>query len=135
VVSVHIRGETNTMPLHVEIVYSEYKFRGGLRVASLLAILALLTLLVKTWIEWRAARPATKRLRRQLVRPCEAASGQPGEANLAGFFFRPARAVAGAAAGRAGALRSSRRPPANGRTVRNGDRTGLLLRKKSLRII
>ncbi len=56
VVSGHIRGETNTMPLHVEIVYSEYKFAAAFAVASLLAILALLTLLVKTWIEWRAAR-------------------------------------------------------------------------------
>ncbi|MDD2662167.1 MAG: sulfate ABC transporter permease subunit CysW [Dechloromonas sp.] len=56
VVSGHIRGETNTMPLHVEIIYSEYKFAAAFAVASLLAILALLTLLVKTWIEWRAAR-------------------------------------------------------------------------------
>ena len=56
VVSGHIRGETNTMPLHVEIVYSEYKFAAAFAVASLLAILALLTLVIKTFIEWRAAQ-------------------------------------------------------------------------------
>lgn len=58
VVSGHIRGETNTMPLHVEIVYSEYKFAAAFAVASLLAILALLTLVIKSFIEWRAAQTA-----------------------------------------------------------------------------
>ncbi|NTV71413.1 MAG: sulfate ABC transporter permease subunit CysW [Azonexaceae bacterium] len=58
VVSGHIRGETNTMPLHVEIVYSEYKFAAAFAVASLLAILALLTLVIKSFIEWRAAQAA-----------------------------------------------------------------------------
>lgn len=56
VVSGHIRGETNTMPLHIEIIYSEYKFAAAFAVASLLAILALLTLVIKSFIEWRAAR-------------------------------------------------------------------------------
>jgi len=58
VVSGHIRGETNTMPLHIEIIYSEYKFAAAFAVASLLAILALLTLTVKSFIEWRAAQAA-----------------------------------------------------------------------------
>ena len=58
VVSGHIRGETNTMPLHVEILYNEYKFAAAFAVASLLALLALLTLVVKTFIEWRAAQAA-----------------------------------------------------------------------------
>jgi sulfate transport system permease protein len=58
VVSGHIRGETNTLPLHVEIVYSEYKFAAAFAVASLLAILALLTLVIKSFIEWRAAQAA-----------------------------------------------------------------------------
>lgn len=58
VVSGHIRGETNTMPLHIEIVYSEYKFAAAFAVASLLAILALLTLVIKSFIEWRAAQVA-----------------------------------------------------------------------------
>jgi sulfate transport system permease protein len=58
VVSGHIRGETNTMPLHIEIVYSEYKFAAAFAVASLLAILALLTLVIKSFIEWRAAQAA-----------------------------------------------------------------------------
>jgi sulfate transport system permease protein len=56
VVSGHIRGYTNTMPLHVEILYNEYNFTAAFAVASLLALLALVTLVVKTVIEWRAAR-------------------------------------------------------------------------------
>ncbi|MDR7102861.1 sulfate ABC transporter permease subunit CysW [Croceicoccus sp. BE223] len=53
VVSGHIRGETNTMPLHVEILYNEYDFVGAFAVASLLAALALVTLVVKSVLEWR----------------------------------------------------------------------------------
>lgn len=53
VVSGHIRGETNTMPLHVEILYNEYDFIGAFAVASLLALLALVTLVAKTVLEWR----------------------------------------------------------------------------------
>lgn len=56
VVSGHIRGETNSMPLHVEILYNEYNFAAAFAVASLLAILALLTLLIKTFVEWQAAK-------------------------------------------------------------------------------
>jgi sulfate transport system permease protein len=58
VVSGHIRGETNTMPLHVEILYNEYQFAAAFAVASLLALLALVTLAVKTYIEWRASQVA-----------------------------------------------------------------------------
>jgi sulfate transport system permease protein len=53
VVSGHIRGLTNTMPLHVEILYNEYNFVGAFAVASLLTLLAVMTLIVKTFIEWR----------------------------------------------------------------------------------
>ncbi|MGH8506250.1 MAG: sulfate ABC transporter permease subunit CysW [Stenotrophobium sp.] len=53
VVSGHIRGQTNTMPLHVEILYNEYQFAGAFAVASLLAIFALITLGLKTYLEWR----------------------------------------------------------------------------------
>jgi len=53
VVSGHIRGETNTMPLHVEILYNEHNFVGAFAVASLLTLLALVTLAAKTLIEWR----------------------------------------------------------------------------------
>ncbi|WP_018634287.1 sulfate ABC transporter permease subunit CysW [Neomegalonema perideroedes] len=56
VVSGHIRGLTNTMPLHVEILYNEYQFSAAFAVASLLALLALVTLLIKTVVEWRVAR-------------------------------------------------------------------------------
>ena len=56
VVSGHIRGETNTLPLHVEILYNEYQFAAAFAVASLLALLALVTLGVKTWVEHRAAQ-------------------------------------------------------------------------------
>ena len=53
VVSGHIRGETNTMPLQVEILYNEYNFAAAFAVASLLALLALVTLALKTFIAWR----------------------------------------------------------------------------------
>jgi len=53
VVSGHIRGETNTMPLHVETLYNEYNFTGAFAVASLLAMLALVTLVAKSVLEWR----------------------------------------------------------------------------------
>jgi sulfate transport system permease protein len=55
VVSGHIRGETNTMPLHVEILYNEYNFVAAFAVASLLALLALVTLAAKSALEWRFA--------------------------------------------------------------------------------
>ena len=53
VVSGHIRGVTNTMPLHIEILYNEYKFAASFAVASLLALLALVTLVAKILLEWR----------------------------------------------------------------------------------
>jgi sulfate transport system permease protein len=53
VVSGHIRGQTNTMPLHVEILYNEYQSVAAFAVASLLALLALVTLAIKSFIEWR----------------------------------------------------------------------------------
>lgn len=53
VVSGHIRGLTNTMPLHVEILYNEYNFAAAFAVASILAFLALVTLGVKSFLEWR----------------------------------------------------------------------------------
>ena len=54
VVSGHIRGETNTMPLQVEILYNEYQFAAAFAVASLLALLALVTLAIKIFVEWQA---------------------------------------------------------------------------------
>jgi sulfate transport system permease protein len=56
VVSGHIRGQTNTMPLHVEILYNEYQSVAAFAVASLLALLALVTLAIKSTVEWRHAR-------------------------------------------------------------------------------
>ncbi len=58
VVSGHIRGLTNTMPLHVEILYNEYNYVAAFAVASLLALLALVTLALKTYVEWQSARNA-----------------------------------------------------------------------------
>jgi sulfate transport system permease protein len=55
VVSGHIRGQTNTIPLHVEILYNEYNFTGAFAMASLLALLALVTLALKTWVEHKNA--------------------------------------------------------------------------------
>jgi sulfate/thiosulfate transport system permease protein len=71
VVSGHIRGLTNTMPLHVEILYNEYNYTAAFAVASLLALLALLTLAGKSFLEWRqpelrhAARQGHSRTRRE----------------------------------------------------------------------
>ena len=71
VVSGHIRGLTNTMPLHVEILYNEYNYAAAFAVASLLALLALLTLAGKGFLEWRqpelrhAAHQARDRTRRE----------------------------------------------------------------------
>ena len=62
VVSGHIRGLTNTMPLHVEILYNEYSYAAAFAVASLLALLALLTLAAKSLLEWR--QPDLRRGRR-----------------------------------------------------------------------
>ncbi len=56
VVSGHIRGETNTLPLHVEILYNEYNYAAAFAVASLLALLALVTLFLKSFVEWQHAR-------------------------------------------------------------------------------
>lgn len=56
VVSGHIRGKTNTMPLQVEILYNEYLFSAAFSVASLLAVLAIFTLILKSFAEWHAAR-------------------------------------------------------------------------------
>ncbi|MFA6569342.1 MAG: sulfate ABC transporter permease subunit CysW [Victivallales bacterium] len=53
VVSGHIRGQTNTIPLHVEILYNEYNFSAAFAVASILALLALTTLAVKSFVEWK----------------------------------------------------------------------------------
>lgn len=55
VVSGHIRGLTNTMPLHIEVLYNEFNFVGAFAVAALLTGLALLTLMAKTFLEWRHA--------------------------------------------------------------------------------
>ena len=59
VVSGHIRGLTNTLPLHVEILYNEYNYVAAFAVASMLALLALVTLVLKTYVEWQADRNAT----------------------------------------------------------------------------
>jgi sulfate transport system permease protein len=56
VVSGRIRGETNTIPLHIEALYDDYNFAGAFTMASLLAFLALVTLGIKTWVEHQQAR-------------------------------------------------------------------------------
>lgn len=59
VVSGHIRGLTNTIPLHVEILYNEYNFVAAFAMASLLTLLALFTLAIKSFLEWRMRATAT----------------------------------------------------------------------------
>ncbi|WP_148714193.1 sulfate ABC transporter permease subunit CysW [Chitinolyticbacter meiyuanensis] len=66
VVSGHIRGLTNTVPLHVEILYNEYNFVGAFACASVLALLALVTLVAKSYVEWRSARLALEDQRNAL---------------------------------------------------------------------
>jgi len=56
VVSGHIRGLTNTMPLHIEILYNEYQFSAAFAVASLMSLFAIITLIVKNFIEWKARK-------------------------------------------------------------------------------
>jgi sulfate transport system permease protein len=56
VVSGHIRGETNTLPLHVEVLYNEYDFQGAFAVASLLLLLAAVTILARALVEWSSRR-------------------------------------------------------------------------------
>jgi sulfate transport system permease protein len=62
VVSGHISGLTNTMPLHVEVLYNDYAFAAAFAVASVLTLMGLATLVLKTWLEWRAA-PQVSRTR------------------------------------------------------------------------
>jgi sulfate transport system permease protein len=69
VVSGHVRGLTNTTPLHVEILYNEYNFAAAFAVASLLASLALVTLLLKSLVEWKT--------RRELALAAELSSERP----------------------------------------------------------
>ena len=54
VVSGHIRGMTNTMPLHIEILYNEYQFAAAFAVASLMSVMAIFTLIVKDIIAWKS---------------------------------------------------------------------------------
>ena len=60
VVSGHIRGLTDTMPLHIEVLYNDYRFTAAFAVASLLALLALMTLVVKSAVEWKSQQPAKR---------------------------------------------------------------------------
>ncbi|MDX9975566.1 MAG: sulfate ABC transporter permease subunit CysW [FCB group bacterium] len=72
VVSGHIRGMTNTLPLHVEILYNEYNFVAAFAVASLLALLALVTLVAKTFVEWRFAHTVAKAIKTTEETPLQA---------------------------------------------------------------
>lgn len=60
-VSGHIRGQTNTLPLQVEILYNEYNFIGAFALSSLLAVLALLTLVLQNYLDWRQAQRASSK--------------------------------------------------------------------------
>lgn len=78
VVSGHIRGQTNTLPLHVEILYNEYQSVAAFAVASLLALLALVTLVIKSVAEWRAEQ--------ELKAAAELSPEQPRAAAIASAF-------------------------------------------------
>jgi sulfate/thiosulfate transport system permease protein len=72
VVSGHIRGQTNTLPLHVEVLYNEYQSVAAFAVASLLALLALVTLVIKSVAEWRMERELRERAEPPPERPVPA---------------------------------------------------------------
>jgi sulfate transport system permease protein len=78
VVSGHIRGQTNTMPLHVEVLYNEYQSAAAFAVASLLALLALVTLAIKSVVEWRHERE----MKTIAERPPEKPHTQPSPAGV-----------------------------------------------------
>lgn len=65
VVSGRIRGQTNTMPLHIEILYNEYQFTASFAVAALMSLFALVTVGVKQWVEWRQKRRSYDDLTKQ----------------------------------------------------------------------
>ncbi len=71
VVSGHLRGETNTIPLQVEILYNQFEIQAGFAVASLLALLALLTLLIKSVVEWRYEREMARMADLPMERPID----------------------------------------------------------------
>jgi sulfate transport system permease protein len=75
VVSGHIRGETNTVPLHVEVLYNEYHFSAAFSVASILVFMSLLSLVAKRFIEWRIAE--ARRTQARLAAPDLAAPFEP----------------------------------------------------------
>ena len=77
VVSGHIRGQTNTLPLHVEILYNEYQSTAAFATASLLAILALVTLLIKSVAQWRQERSLRTIAALPAERPRADSAGRP----------------------------------------------------------
>ncbi|MEK7948264.1 sulfate ABC transporter permease subunit CysW [Pigmentiphaga sp. YJ18] len=79
VVSGHIRGLTNTIPLHVEILYNEYAYQASFAVASVLALLALVTLVLKSVVEWRGGRQL-----KDLALPSEFPGAAPLQLKAAG---------------------------------------------------
>ena len=81
VVSGHIRGQTNTMPLHVEILYNEYQSVAAFAVASLLALLALVTLAIKSVAEWRMERELKALAELPPERPTPALGATAGSAH------------------------------------------------------
>jgi sulfate transport system permease protein len=67
VVSGHIRGQTNTLPLHIEILYNEYNFVGAFAMASLLTLLALVTLIIKALVEWKTRKDQSNTIAGEIV--------------------------------------------------------------------
>ena len=92
VVSGHLRGETNTIPLQVEILYNQFQIQAGFAVASLLALLALLTLLIKSVVEWRYERELKRTSDLPMERPVDTAS-IPSAAPSAAPSATPPQAV------------------------------------------
>jgi sulfate/thiosulfate transport system permease protein len=93
VVSGHIRGQTNTMPLHIEVLYNEYQSVAAFAVASLLALLALVTLVIKSYVEWQHERALKSNAELPPERPSAPPSHAP-QSNRQGPYVLPPAARA-----------------------------------------
>lgn len=93
VVSGHIRGQTNTMPLHVEVLYNEYQSVAAFSVASLLALLAVVTLVIKSVVEWRHERERRAAAELAPEPPPSFTATAAASPQLEGLFGKPLRAA------------------------------------------
>ena len=130
----HIRGLTNTMPLQVEILYNEYNFVAAFAVASLLAVLAILTLVLKTLVEWRAGTRRRLRPWRTAGKRCDGrAVAAHARARALARAARSRSRIGGLAAALDRRARARRRRPAARAGRGAGPRAGAAGRRQRTR--